>query len=121
VKSTLDALHYFSLKQDEGDTVTQFEVSDLLYARAKITRRDKVHLWLGANVMLEYDLEEAIQLLETNLKAAETSLKQTGNDLDAIRDGITTLEVNMARVYNYDVRLRRMEREKGPVADQSIS
>ena len=38
-----------------------------IYAKADIEDPSKVFLWLGANVMLEYPLAEANQLLENNL------------------------------------------------------
>jgi prefoldin subunit 5 len=111
IESSLEAVHYLASRQQEAPVLTRFEVSDLLYTQAMITKRDKVHLWLGANVMLEYELDEATSLLEKNLNNAKTLLKQVNEDLDAVKDSITILEVGMARVYNYDVRLRRMERE----------
>ena len=57
--------------------------------------------------MLEYPIAEAMELLEVNLGAAESSLSQAQTDLDVIKDQITTLEVGMARVYNWDVQERR--------------
>ena len=66
-----------------------------------------VNLWLGANVMLQYPIPEAIQLLTTKLSSAKTSLEQVNEDLDFLKEQITTMEVNMARVYNADVKKRR--------------
>ena len=43
-----------------------FELTDSVYAKAKVKDAESVYLWLGANVMLEYPLEEARALLETN-------------------------------------------------------
>ena len=60
----------------------------------------KVGLWLGANVMVEYNFSEAIILLNKNLKNAEAKLKESDDDIDFLKDQITTSEVNMARVYN---------------------
>ncbi len=57
--------------------------------------------------MLEYPVSEALALLRNNLSAAESSLKTVNSDLDIIKDQITTLEVAMARVYNWDVQERR--------------
>ena len=57
--------------------------------------------------MLEYPIEEAVALLRSNLTAAESSLKTVNSDLDVIKDQITTLEVAMARIYNWDVQDRR--------------
>jgi len=57
--------------------------------------------------MLEYPIDEALALLRSNLAAAETSLKTVTSDLDLIKDQMTTLEVQMARVYNWDVQERK--------------
>lgn len=57
--------------------------------------------------MLEYPIEEALELLRTNLSSAQSSLTQAQEDLDTIRDQTTTLEVGMARVYNWDVGQRK--------------
>jgi hypothetical protein len=57
--------------------------------------------------MLEYTSEEAKDLLSTKLEAAKTSLVQVIEDLEFLREQITTMEVNTARVYNYDVKVRR--------------
>lgn len=64
-----------------------------------------------ANVMLEYPVQEALDLLDSKLKSASTSLVQVDEDLEYLKEQITTMEVNMARVYNDDVRLRREQKE----------
>jgi hypothetical protein len=63
-----------------------------------------------ANVMLSYKLVEAVELLRGKLSAAEQSLKNTEDDLEFIREQITVMEVNTARVYNWDVKRRRERR-----------
>ena len=56
--------------------------------------------------MLEYDLAEGEELLRSKKTKAEQTLKQTTVLIDSIRENITTIEVNMARVYNWDVKRR---------------
>ena len=51
--------------------VTQFELSDNLYAKAEIKKPKAVGIWLGANVMVEYSFAEAIELLQKNLATAK--------------------------------------------------
>ena len=60
--------------------------------------------------MLEYKIQEAFDLLSSKLVSAKTSLSQVKEDLAFLKEQITTMEVNIARVYNYDVKLRRMEK-----------
>ena len=62
--------------------------------------------------MLSYKLPEAIALLSSKLEAAEASLKTVIEDLEFLREQITVMEVNTARVYNWDVKRRRELREK---------
>lgn len=47
--------------------------------------------------MLEYPIDEAKELLDSKLKSAMMSLVQVKEDLEYIREQITTMEVNMAR------------------------
>lgn len=97
-------------KEEGGGGVTHvdYALSDGVFARAALKRDTaNVGLWLGAGVMVEYPLEEAQQLLASNLRAAEESAENLGKDLDRIKDGLTVTEVSMARVFNYDVERRR--------------
>lgn len=53
-----------------------FLLTDTMWAKAKIDKNQKkVALWLGANVMVEYTLEEAVELLKKNLANASANLK----------------------------------------------
>lgn len=62
--------------------------------------------------MLSYTLSEAINLLSTKLASAQQALKNTIEDLEFLREQVTVMEVNTARVYNWDVKRRRLRREK---------
>ncbi|XP_013403501.1 prefoldin subunit 3 [Lingula anatina] len=108
IRSTLDIVKHMISKKDSSETLeTRFLLSDQLYAKAKIPPTDKVCLWLGANVMLEYTIDDAEALLTKNLEAATKTLAQVEEDLGFLRDQTTTIEVNMARVYNWDVKRRQ--------------
>lgn len=48
-----------------------------------------------ANVMLEYDIDEAQTLLEKNLGTASRNLESLEEDLDFLRDQFTTTEVSI--------------------------
>ena len=62
--------------------------------------------------MLSYKLPAAITLLKSKLSVAQTSLDNTIEDLEFLREQLTIMEVNTARVYNWDVKRRRERREK---------
>ena len=110
---------------------TTFELNDTLFAEAELEDSDTVFLWLGvrfsilsyltfnvsflliskANVMLSYKIPAAITLLKSKLEVAQTSLDNTIEDLEFLREQLTIMEVNTARVYNWDVKRRRELRE----------
>jgi len=86
---------------DDKGVETNFLVSDNIWAKAKIPNTTgKVGLWLGANVMVEYNYDDALKLLFKNLANAEERLEEADGDLDYLKDQITTSEVNIARIYN---------------------
>ncbi|EEH17073.1 hypothetical protein PABG_07160 [Paracoccidioides brasiliensis Pb03] len=116
IKKTLETVKFLRDRRKAGtDTAleTTFELNDTLYARALIKPEDtdEVFLWLGANVMLAYPIEEAVDLLTEKLRAAEASFANCEEDLGFLRDQITTLEVATARVYNWDVVQKRKGNE----------
>lgn len=67
--------------------------------------------------MLEYSLDEAQELLTSKSSAATTNLKSIEEDLEFLREQITTMEVSTsfmlmsdtARVHNWDVKQRRLQ------------
>ncbi|XP_063241272.1 prefoldin subunit 3 [Bacillus rossius redtenbacheri] len=107
------AMIKFLQKQNESpsDLEMEFLLSEQAYVKATIPPTDKVCLWLGANVMLEYTLDDASELLEKNIDSAKKNLSHVEHDLDFLRDQFTTTEVNMARVFNWDVKRRKTAKE----------
>uniref|UniRef100_A0A4X2LJZ3 Prefoldin subunit 3 n=1 Tax=Vombatus ursinus TaxID=29139 RepID=A0A4X2LJZ3_VOMUR len=115
IRQTLHILKYMQKKKESPKPLeTRFLLADNLYCKASVPPTDKVCLWLGANVMLEYDIDEAQVLLEKNHSMATSNLESLEEDLDFLRDQFTTTEVNMARVYNWDV--KRRNRDEPPKA-----
>ncbi|KAK0673685.1 putative prefoldin subunit [Cercophora samala] len=128
IQKTLETVRFLKLRnnkpggddelesEDEGgeggEIETTFELNDTLYAKARIGKTEEVYLWLGANVMLSYPIGEAEELLDGKLGAARQSLKNCEEDLDFLREQITTMEVAVARVYNWDVVQKRKEKEE---------
>ncbi|TPX43918.1 hypothetical protein SeMB42_g04512 [Synchytrium endobioticum] len=115
IRKTLDVVKFIISRSDSEQPIdTQFEVNDTLWMNAKLKHPQTIYLWLGANVMLEYPLQEAKDLLEEKLTGVLKTLHGLGEDLLFLREQITTIEVNIARVYNWDVKNRRARRdEKG--------
>jgi prefoldin subunit 5 len=114
ITKTYNALCQMEEQSKLGEPlISHYELAQSIYAKAKINvhEDDKVCLWLGANVMLEYPRAEAIELLGTQQKDAKTALNTVIDDMGFLRDQITTTEVNMARVFNWDVKERRKQKE----------
>merc|ERR1711907_696317 len=111
IEKSLAMLKKLIEKRDNGDgsMQTHFQLGNCLYANADVPVNEdsRVCLWLGANVMLEYTYDEAVELLTGNKTQAVETVESLDEDLDFIKDQITTTEVNIARVYNQDVRDRR--------------
>ena len=147
VRRSLEAVETLVEKRERGDergTTVKYQLTEGTFADAEVGTPESVYLWLGANVMLEYPLDEAKELLETNVKACESGLEANARDLAVLKDNVTVMEVraaprererererassrstrarerhrdrptdgcdaqvNMARVYNHDVRAKK--------------
>ncbi|KAF2630053.1 prefoldin subunit 3 [Macroventuria anomochaeta] len=114
IQKTLETVRFLKTRGEDAEPIeTTFELNDTLFAKAEVPPTDEVYLWLGANVMLAYPIPEAVELLSSKLSTAKASLATCEEDLDFLREQITTLEVAFARVYNWDVAQRRKDREAG--------
>ncbi|RKF62852.1 putative prefoldin subunit 3 [Erysiphe neolycopersici] len=137
IQKTLETVRFLkSRKSDAKPIEATFELNDTLYAKANVPYTNDVYLWLGANVMLSYPINEAEELLISKLSAAKHSLENCEEDLDFLREQITvrinafsilflvirlnqeanqiqTMEVATARVYNWDVTMKRKELNEG--------
>mmetsp|Transcript_50271 Transcript_50271/g.144903 ORF Transcript_50271/g.144903 Transcript_50271/m.144903 type:complete len:313 (-) Transcript_50271:92-1030(-) len=133
IGNALDTVNHLIDKRDkaaEGETTEyRYQLAENLWSTASAPATNHVHLWLGADCMLEYTLEEAKELLTTNETNAKTMLKSLDEDMAFLRDQLTTTEVNIARCHNYGVKLRAKEKEESdkaaakaaPVADTTAS
>jgi len=65
-----------------------------------------------ANVMLSYPIDEAEELLTGKLAGAKQNLANCEEDQEFLREQITTMEVATARVYNWDVTMKRKEKNE---------
>ncbi|KAH8687462.1 Prefoldin subunit-domain-containing protein [Tricladium varicosporioides] len=113
IQKTLEMVQFLKTRKPGSDPIeTTFELNDTLFAKANIPPTEEVYLWLGANVMLSYPIDEAEELLTTRLATAKQNLANCEEDLDFLREQITTMEVATARVYNWDVTMKRKEKQE---------
>ena len=115
IEKSLALVNHLKKKHDEGESITtRYNLADILYAKAEVDSSvATVHLWLGANVMLEYTYDEAIELLRSRLTKAKTGFIKTTEDLAFVRNQIITAEVNISRIYNWDIRKKRLVMANG--------
>ena len=113
ITKTIETVRYLKqkLQMEKTDLATHFGLTETVFCEAKLKPQSTVHLWLGANVMVEYSFDEALALLDKNMAAATKNLDSTVEDLAWLKDQQVVIEVNTSRVYNYDVIRRRKEKE----------
>lgn len=73
------------LREQTEEKETQFLLSEQVFLKTTVQPTKTVCLWLGANVMLEYPLDEAEVLLKQNMESAEQNLKCLEHDQDFLR------------------------------------
>lgn len=104
LENTLEMIK--TMKSHKGQELkTDFLLSDDVYAKASIQGTENVYLWLGvsffcffffkaryyiflllqANVMLEYNLEDATELISRNIQLATDNMRLVDDDLDFLR------------------------------------
>jgi hypothetical protein len=62
--------------------------------------------------MLAYPLSEARELLQNKIESAKLKLQEVSEEQAFLRNQITTTQVNIARVFNWDVKRRKERRAK---------
>jgi prefoldin subunit 5 len=108
LESNLETISLLRKADEAGDDIfIRYELADAVSARARVTDSQHVMLWLGSSIMPEYTLDEATAMLQSHVDKARTSMISYDLDLDFLKEQITTTEVNIARVYNWDVIRKR--------------
>jgi prefoldin subunit 5 len=107
IQQGVEVVDFLKKKLAQGHEInTHFPLTDNCHAKAVIPPTETVCLWLGANVMLEYPIDEAAELLASSSKNATESIKKLDENLVYLRDQITTTEVNIARLHNHMVKIK---------------
>ncbi|WKX89215.1 hypothetical protein Q1695_008682 [Nippostrongylus brasiliensis] len=96
-------------KAKEEPFETTYLVSEEVYTKATVKKPEKVSIWLGANIMVEYELDKAKELLEKNQGSVQKAVDELTSELAFVKDQITTTEVNIAHVHNYGVKKRQLK------------
>ena len=124
ITQTLDMVKLLIKSREENpddEVLVNYSLSDTLYAKAKITPNvGKVNLWIGASTMVEYTYEEAVELLENQLTQTHAKIEELNEDLYHLRGCSITIEVNMARLFNYSVKLKKLQTATAGVSNLAV-
>ena len=131
IEQTLELIKLMIKKEEEDEKmITNYSLCDTIYAAAEVnfavlclqsfqrlilylsldqvdTSCKKVFLWVGASTMVEYGYEEAVSLLETQLVQSHAKIQELQEDLYHLRGNSITVEVNMARLFNHSVKIKK--------------
>lgn len=110
IEKSIALVRHLKEKKDKEETkvITRYNLADTIYAKAEVDcSQGIVNIWLGANVMLEYTYDEALELLTSKQTVAKKGYKEVSEDLTFTRNQIITSEVNMSRIYNWEIRRKR--------------
>lgn len=107
IQQAIEVVDFLKKKSAErASLTTHFPLTDNCHIKANIPPAESVCLWLGANVMLEYPIAEAEELLLSSSTNANESISKLDENLVFLRDQITTTEVNIARLHNFMVKVK---------------
>ncbi|KAL7534456.1 hypothetical protein ACHAXR_005892 [Thalassiosira sp. AJA248-18] len=116
IEKSITLVRHLKEKKEAGESgvVTRYNLADTIYSKAEVDcSQGIVNLWLGANVMLEYTYDEALELLTSKQTVAKKDFKEVSEDLTFTRNQIITSEVNISRIYNWDIRRKRESKRAG--------
>ena len=76
ITASLEAVEMLIAKRDAAQPVqTFFQLADNVFTQATVPPCDRVCLWLGANIMLEYSSDEACALLKSQVRGGFRGLR----------------------------------------------
>ncbi len=78
IEKSIKLVRHLKQKKEDGDSVvTRYNLADIVYAKAEVDcSQGTVNLWLGADVMLEYTYEDALELLTTKESKAKQDFEE---------------------------------------------
>lgn len=109
LRENIDLIDYLEKQEDSFEA--RYELAAGVYAKATVPKSDKVSLWLGSHVMVEFSHGEARSLLKKNLDDAEQSITEMSKNLQFIKEQITMIEVGISRVFNWDVQRAKTSKD----------
>uniref|UniRef100_A0A1I8A4C5 Prefoldin subunit 3 n=1 Tax=Steinernema glaseri TaxID=37863 RepID=A0A1I8A4C5_9BILA len=108
LQNNLKMLEVLKERQDNDKPFsTSFLLSDQVYTDAHVEKVENVYLWLGAGVMAEFPIDKATAFIKGKISELNTKATDLAEELEIVKQRLTTCEVNMANIYNFGVRMRQ--------------
>lgn len=78
IEKSITLVRHLKAKKDADETVvTRYNLADTIYSKAEVDcSQGIVNLWLGANVLLEFTYDEALELLTSKQSVAQNDYKE---------------------------------------------
>lgn len=58
--------------------------------------------------MVEYSYDEALEMLQQQLEQTHLKISEVSEDLQHLKANSITVEVNMARLFNHNIKLKKL-------------
>uniref|UniRef100_A0AC35FJ39 Prefoldin subunit 3 n=1 Tax=Panagrolaimus sp. PS1159 TaxID=55785 RepID=A0AC35FJ39_9BILA len=85
----------------------QYPLAEQIYAKAYVDKFETLTIVLGTGSFADITIEEADKMFTKNLNDINRLTSQLAEEIDFIKDQVTTSEVNVAHLYNYNVNLKK--------------
>eukprot|EP01066_Platyproteum_vivax_P012881 Platyproteum_vivax@DN5854_c0_g1_i1.p1 len=102
----LEAVENIAKKNAAAEEMrVQYPLADHIYSEALLDKCEYVAIWLGANVMMDFPIADALELLKNKIQACTSKIESLRESIDFLRQQITTCEVNQRRLINYSIKV----------------
>lgn len=85
----------------------RYPLADQVFSTAYVDKTDTIYILLGCQTMAEVTVDEADKIFSKNLVDINKLKNDLSEEINFVKDQITTTEVNMAHLFNYNVNLKK--------------
>ena len=116
-QSSYLCFHFNPIANQNDSFTVWYKLTPHLLTQARVRHDKRVLVNLGANVFVDFTLEELPQLLEQQLAMVEKSTKVLEEQMAVVNDQILTIKGNMAKVHRWKLKqdkMRLLQKKKKP-------
>uniref|UniRef100_A0AC34FY46 Prefoldin subunit 3 n=1 Tax=Panagrolaimus sp. ES5 TaxID=591445 RepID=A0AC34FY46_9BILA len=84
-----------------------YPLAEQIFAKAHVDKFETLTIVLGNGSFADVTIDEADKMFTKNLNDINRLTTQLGEEINFIKDQVTTSEVNVAHLYNYNVILKK--------------